>query len=105
MEELLLDVINAVWAAERINELSPDNLLSLPGTEAELSAAIEAATGQDIVGDLAKAQLYEDLTFKEQARTLVDEAFAAGSDSVEANTKREAVADSLKLYQQLFAEE
>lgn len=105
MEELLLDVTNAIWAAERINSLNPENPVVLPATEEAFTATILEITGQDIIGDLAQSQLFEDITFKEQALLLVDQAFESGVDSQEFANKRAAVVETLTHYPKLFVEE
>jgi hypothetical protein len=102
MEEVLLDIINGIWAAERINELCPDNLIALPASEEEITASLIEATGQDFVGEVGKTIFHGEMTLRDHAKSLVNTYYKDGCNTATAEKKRAAVIEELGKYDQIF---
>lgn len=105
MEEVLLDIINGIWAAERYNEICPSNPIELPATEQEITASLIEGTGQDFVGELAKTPFHEEMTLRDHAKALVDGYLKGGCETESAMKKRESILQDLSQYGKLFVQE
>ena len=95
VEDQLVDLIQAVWAAEEFNTHCTDNPISLPISESELTAVLKEASGVDIVGELATAAFSADLTLRDHAKSVVRGYLAGGCESELAESKRNAIVTDL----------
>jgi hypothetical protein len=102
MEELLLDIVNGIWAAEHYNDLCPQNKIALPATEAEVAQSLIEATGQDFIGELACTPFAKGITLKDHARMTVEAYLKGGCMTDEAIRKRAIIEHNLSKYAQLF---
>jgi hypothetical protein len=105
MEEVLLDIVNGIWAAERYNEICPNNPIDLPATEQEITASLIEGTGQDFIGELAKTPFHEEMTLREHAKALVDGYLNNGCETDSAMKKREDILQDLSQYGKIFVQQ
>ncbi len=105
MEEVLLDIINGIWAAERYNEICSSNPIELPASEQEITVSLIEGTGQDFVSELAKTPFHKEMTLREHAKALVDGYLKDGCETDPAKKKRESILQDLSQYGKLFVQQ
>ncbi len=102
MEEVLLDIVNGIWSAERYNERCSKDPITLPATEQEITKSLIEATGQDFVSELAMVPFSPELTLREHAKAVVDSYLKDGCATELALKKRDSIIVDLSQYDKIF---